>query len=149
MVTADDIMARLATVYDPELPMMSVIDLGIARRVERRDEQWRVVITPTFSGCPAMTAIRQNIRQALQDDAVGRFELVVELSPPWRSSDVTARGRDLLRANGIAFAEDGARCPRCDSADVISIAEYGSVACKSFARCLACKEPFEIFKQHG
>ena len=147
MVSAD-VAALLAEVCDPELPMLSIADLGILRRVERQEDSWLVVITPTFSGCPAMHEIEHNIRATLARHEVGEFKIVKELAPPWRSADVTASGRRILRENGIAVADDGVRCPRCNSTNTLGISEYGATACKSFARCLSCKEPFEVFKAH-
>lgn len=149
MVTADDIMAVLRQVHDPELPFVSVCDLGIVRRVDAcGDGEFTVVITPTFSGCPAYTVIEQRIDAALRDAGV-ECRVARELSRPWKSSDVTPAGRAALKANGIAVACDGAsepRCPHCDNADIETISEFGAVACKRFARCLRCCEPFEVFK---
>lgn len=148
-MVAAQINALLAQVCDPELPNVSITDLGIVRRIAQRgDGCWEVVITPTFSGCPAMNEIENGIRTALRAGGVAHFEVVKELSPPWRSSDVNPRGRDALRASGIAVADDGVRCPRCNSSNTLGISEYGATACKSFARCLSCKEPFEVFKAH-
>lgn len=146
MVTADDIMSILNRVHDPELPFVSICELGIVRRVEDAgDGEFTVVITPTFSGCPAYTVIERDIDAALRDAGV-ECRVVRELSPPWRASDVTEAGRAALKANGIAVAIDGARCPHCDSGDIECISEFGATACKRFARCLRCDEPFEVFK---
>lgn len=146
MVTADDIMFILNRVHDPELPFVSICELGIVRRVEDAgDGEFTVVITPTFSGCPAYTVIERDIDAALRDAGV-ECRVVRELSPPWRASDVTQAGRAALKANGIAVAIDGARCPHCDSADIEGLSEFGATACKRFARCLRCAEPFEVFK---
>ncbi|MCH9757745.1 MAG: phenylacetate-CoA oxygenase subunit PaaJ [Proteobacteria bacterium] len=143
-----DIIDLLAAVKDPELPMISIFDLGILRRVLQQNGRWQVIITPTFSGCPAINEIERNIHTVLTQGNVGEFDIVKELSPPWRSTDVSASGRKLLHENGIAFADDGVRCPRCDSTNTLGISDYGATACKSFARCLSCKEPFEVFKAH-
>lgn len=162
MVTMDnmnagvaDIMEVLRRVHDPELPFVSVCDLGIVRRVEKRrdddgdgDGEFTVTITPTFSGCPAYSVIQRDIDAALR--AAGfNCRVVKELSPPWRSGDVSEAGRAALRANGIAVVcggDAGPRCPHCDSGDTETLSEFGATACKSFARCLRCAEPFEVFK---
>jgi len=152
--TVADIMTVLRRVHDPELPFVSVCDLGIVRRVEKRrgdgdgDVEFTVTITPTFSGCPAYSVIQRDIDAALC--AAGfNCRVVKELSPPWRSGDVTEAGRAALRDNGIAVVcggDAGPRCPHCDSGDTETLSEFGATACKSFARCLRCAEPFEVFK---
>jgi len=147
-MVAADLMAILRQVTDPELPFVSVCDLGIVRRVEEDGGQYTVVITPTFSGCPAFSVIERDIDAALRASGVA-FRVVKELSPPWRSSDVTEAGRAALKANGIAVVcggESGPRCPHCDSDNVETVSEFGATACKRFARCLRCSEPFEVFK---
>ncbi|MDD9856677.1 MAG: phenylacetate-CoA oxygenase subunit PaaJ [Gammaproteobacteria bacterium] len=140
------IKAILGKVRDPELPMISICDLGIVRRIEEGGGQYTVVITPTFSGCPAMTMIEQNIAAALAEAGVESFRIVKELSPPWQSTDVTEAGRKLLMANGIAVACEGVRCPHCQSDNTETVSEFGATACKRFARCRCCREPFEVFK---
>ena len=147
-MVAADLMAILRQVTDPELPFVSVCDLGIVRRVEEDHGQYTVVITPTFSGCPAFSVIERDIDAALRASGVA-FRVVKELSPPWRSSDVTEAGRAALKANGVAVVcggESGPRCPHCDSDNVETVSEFGATACKRFARCLRCSEPFEVFK---
>jgi len=147
-MVAADLMAILRQVTDPELPFVSVCDLGIVRRIEEDRGQCTVVITPTFSGCPAFSVIERDIDAALRAAGVA-FRVVKELSPPWRSSDVTEAGRAALKANGIAVVcggESEPRCPHCDSDNVETVSEFGATACKRFARCLRCSEPFEVFK---
>jgi len=153
MVGADaaGIMQIVRRVHDPELPFVSIGDLGIVRRVEVSDaspHQFTVVITPTFSGCPAYRVIEQHIGAALREAGVV-CRVVRELSPPWSPGDVTPAGRAALKANGIAVACGGASrpcCPHCDSADIETVSEFGATACKRLARCLRCREPFEVFK---
>lgn len=143
---AAGVMEILRRVHDPELPFISIGDLGIVRRVENDgDGEFTVVITPTFSGCPAYHVIEQHIDAALREAGI-KFRVVRELSPPWSPGDVTPAGRAALKANGIAVAIDGARCPHCDSADIETVSDFGATACKRFARCLRCDEPFEVFK---
>ena len=141
-----DIRAVLETVMDPEIPVVSVIDLGIVRDVTAD----RVRITPTYSGCPATEVIERTIREAL--DAAGFREVVIEteLSPPWTTDWITDQGKAALRAYGIAPPElaKAATCPQCGSTDTEEVSRFGSTPCKAQWRCKACLEPFERFKCH-
>ncbi|HEV7265279.1 MAG TPA: 1,2-phenylacetyl-CoA epoxidase subunit PaaD [Falsiroseomonas sp.] len=145
-------------VPDPEIPVITIADLGVLRDA-RVDEQGRVEldITPTYSGCPAMTMIAQSIEIALAAHGLdARVRLV--LSPAWTTGWMTQQGRDKLRAYGIAppppratrralFGEDDAvACPRCDSTATEKLSEFGSTPCKALWRCTACREPFDHFK---
>ncbi len=145
----------LANVPDPEIPAVSVIDLGIVREIHAN----RVVITPTYTGCPATLAIEQMIRQEL--DANGFADVTIEtaLSPPWSSDWLSDEGREKLRAYGIAPPPKGAaqaslrndthaQCPRCGSMNTEEISRFGSTPCKALWRCKACAEPFDRFKCH-
>ena len=148
----------LATVPDPELPVLSIVDLGIVRHVHRgADERLHIGLTPTYSGCPATEVIRDAVRRTL--DAHGHPDAVLEtvLSPPWSSTWLTPAGRRKLQAFGIAPPEDGAppgrawqaapvTCPRCGSRASERLSEFGSTPCKAHYRCLACLEPFDYFK---
>lgn len=140
----------LQSVMDPEIPVLSVVDLGIVRYVRDDGACLRVGITPTYSGCPATEVIERSIREAL---AVNQLEdVIVEtvLSPPWTSEWLSGEGRRKLEAFGIAAP--GARtaaqaaCPRCGSHDVERISEFGSTPCKAHYRCAGCLEPFDLFK---
>ena len=136
----------LAEVPDPEIPAVSVVDLGIVRAVEDR----KVVITPTYTGCPATLAIEQAIRAAL--DAAGYRDMAIDtrIAPPWSTDFISAEGRDKLRRYGIAPPDpSGAvHCPQCGSDDVEEVSRFGSTPCKSQFRCRACLEPFDRFKCH-
>lgn len=159
----------LDTVHDPEIPSVSIIDLGIVREVTAADTAHvEVALTPTYSGCPAIETIEQDAAASL----TGEFDTVVVrsvLQPAWTTDWMTERGRARLKAAGIAppqhvvasprtiaspLAMVGApaplapTCPRCESADVERIAEFGSTSCKSLWRCRACREPFDHFKAH-
>lgn len=137
-----DILAR---VPDPEIPAVSIVDLGIVREV--RDDA--VVITPTYSGCPATLAIEAGIRAAL--DASGHADMKIEtvLSPPWTTDWISEEGRAKLLAYGIAPpSHSPAACPRCASTDTEEISRFGSTPCKALHRCRACGEPFDRFKCH-
>ena len=138
----------LAAVPDPEIPVVSIVDLGIVRYV-RRDSAGRlhVGITPTYSGCPATAVIRSATRAAL--DAAGHADALLEevLAPAWSSDWVTPAGRARLAAFGIAPPAPGAaRCPRCGSTATERVSEFGSTPCKAHYRCTACREPFDRFK---
>jgi len=151
----DRINAVLAHVPDPEIPAVSVLDLGIVRDVSEA----RVVITPTYTGCPATLAIEQSIRAAL--DANGHSGVAIEttLSPPWSTDWISDEGREKLRAYGIAPPPKGAsaaslknqtaaECPQCGSSNTEELSRFGSTPCKALWRCKACSEPFDRFKCH-
>jgi ring-1,2-phenylacetyl-CoA epoxidase subunit PaaD len=141
-----DIWAVLKDVPDPEIPAVSVLDLGIVRSV---DEQ-KVVITPTYSGCPATDFIERSIREAL--DAAGYRDVSIEtvLSPPWSTDWISEEGREKLKAYGIAPPDlaKSATCPRCGSTDTEEVSRFGSTPCKAQWRCKSCLEPFDRFKCH-
>jgi len=135
----------LRQVPDPEIPVISVVDLGIVRSVEPD----RVVITPTYTGCPAAQVIERDIRDAL--DAAGYRQVRIEttLSPAWTTDWITREGRDKLRAYGIAPpTRNSVECPQCGSAQTEEISRFGSTPCKSLWRCRDCAEPFDLFKCH-
>ena len=144
-----------ASVPDPEVPCVTVADLGILRGVDLVDGVAVARVSPTYSGCPAVLAIELAVEAALREAG---FEARVErvLSPPWTTDWITAEGREKLRAYGIAppagagkgslFAEGRPDCPRCGSAETEEISRFGSTACKAQWRCRACLEPFDYFK---
>jgi ring-1,2-phenylacetyl-CoA epoxidase subunit PaaD len=140
------IWAVLKDVPDPEIPAVSVLDLGIVRSVD--DE--KVVITPTYSGCPATHFIEQSIRDAL--DAAGYRDVAIEtrLAPAWTTDWISSEGKAKLAAYGIAPPDLArtATCPQCGSTDTEEISRFGSTPCKSQWRCKACLEPFDRFKCH-
>ena len=136
----------LAGVPDPEIPAVSVVDLGIVRGVENG----KVVITPTYTGCPATEVIERSIRDAL--DAAGFRDVAIEtrMAPPWTTEWISAEGREKLRRYGIAPPEPSGtvNCPQCGSSDVEEVSRFGSTPCKSQFRCRDCLEPFDRFKCH-
>ena len=159
--TADTTAARAwqvaAAVLDPEIPGLTVADLGVLRGVEIVDGVVEVTITPTYSGCPAMAAIRLDILAALIDAGLGEARIKMVLSPAWTTDWISAAGKAKLSAYGIAppvgpagkaalFGQDAVVCPRCGSGETERIAEFGSTPCKALWRCLACREPFDYFK---
>jgi len=149
------ILGLLSSVPDPEIPCVSVLDLGIVREVSEA----RVIITPTYTGCPATTAIEQSIRRALDDSGFANVAIETTLSPPWSTDWITEAGREKLRAYGIAPPPKGANaaslknaqapeCPRCGSFNTEELSRFGSTPCKALWRCRACAEPFDRFKCH-
>ena len=160
------IWSILEVVCDPEVPVLSVIDLGIIRDVKlirtNEEEGIEVVVTPTYSGCPAMDVIRMNIRMELLQHGYKNVQITTVLSPAWTTDWMTDAGKQKLKAYGIAppnplqqvcntqlFAEDEAvQCPHCNSYNTRRISEFGSTACKSLFQCNDCQEPFDYFKCH-
>ena len=138
--------AVLETVMDPEIPVVSVMDLGIVRDVR----PGKVTITPTYSGCPATDVIERTIREAL--DANGYRDVAIEtvLTPPWTTDWISEQGKERLHAYGIAPPElaKAATCPRCGSTDTEEVSRFGSTPCKAQWRCKDCLEPFDRFKCH-
>ena len=142
------IMAVLETVPDPEIPVLSITDLGIVRDIE--DDPPRVLITPTYTGCPATLAIEQLIRDALDRAGFGDVYVERQLFPPWTTDWISERGRERLKAYGIAPPSPSAEaeCPLCRSTDTVEVSRFGSTPCKAQWRCNACLEPFDRFKCH-
>jgi ring-1,2-phenylacetyl-CoA epoxidase subunit PaaD len=142
------IMAVLETVADPEIPVLSITDLGIVRGFAENPP--RVLISPTYTGCPATVAIEMLIREAL--DNAGFHDVHIErvLFPPWTTDWISARGRERLKAYGIAppTLSGTAECPQCGSSDTVEVSRFGSTPCKAQWRCKSCLEPFDRFKCH-
>lgn len=154
----------LHAVPDPEIPVISVTELGIVREVHARDGGLHVVVTPTYSGCPATEVIAQSIRDALVEAGAGDVTVETRLAPAWTTDWITDAAKDKLRAYGIAppggnianeapvgpqpirFAPRKLACPRCGSTDTVRLSQFGSTACKALYRCRSCLEPFEYFK---
>ena len=167
MVSTMTAYAVARTVTDPEMPMLTLEDLGVLRAVEVTDDGAVVVaITPTYSGCPAMATMRDDLVHRLTDAGYADVRVRIELSPAWSSDWITERGRAALAAHGLSApgpapqtASNGPvplsllpvrrdlRCPRCGSAEVELTSEFGATACKALYRCAACLEPFEHVKE--
>ena len=155
---SSEIIEYLSEIRDPEIPVLSITDLGILRSVEISDEKVTVKITPTYSGCPAMDMIRDEIRASLTSHGVLNFRIEQVLSPAWTTDWMTDSGKQKLQEYGIAVpaksgcfltAEDHPEsCPHCHSTHIEMISRFGSTACKALYRCLDCKEPFDYFKCH-
>jgi len=167
MSTVTDISTRavwdlLEAVTDPEVPVLSILDLGIVRDVKVNNSTVDIVITPTYSGCPAMDVISMSIRMQLLSNGYKQVNISQVLSPAWTTDWMTEAGKAKLKAYGIAppnptqsvcnmelFAEDEAvQCPHCNSWNTRRLSEFGSTACKSLFQCNDCHEPFDYFKCH-
>lgn len=158
----ETVMQWLHDVPDPEIPVISVVDLGIVRDVQWQEGECVVTITPTYSGCPAMREITQDIVQVLRAKGVEQVRVETTLSPPWTTDWMTDRGREALRSYGIAPPVEQAidlsgimrrndppvPCPQCGSLRTRLISRFGSTACKALYCCNACGEPFDYFKTH-
>ena len=148
-----------AQVVDPEIPVLTIADLGVLRDVAIRNGQVEVAITPTYSGCPAMNMITLEIELALQREGFCNSKVRTVLSPAWTTDWMSEDGRRKLREYGIAppqastsrralFGEQQVACPQCGSANTEVLSEFGSTSCKALWRCKSCREPFDYFKCH-
>ncbi len=149
------ILAILAEVTDPEVPVLTITDLGIVRDVKITGDQVEVIITPTYTGCPAMDMIAMNIKLALIEHGFSNIKITSVLSPAWTTDWMSDAGKRKLKEYGIAapnkkftIPTDGIGCPRCNSSNTKLISEFGSTACKALYQCRDCKEPFDYFKCH-
>nr|WP_243742604.1 1,2-phenylacetyl-CoA epoxidase subunit PaaD [Actinorugispora endophytica] len=158
--------AVAGSVPDPELPMLTLADLGVLRGVEvTADGTVRVSLTPTYSGCPALAEMGADVRRRLAEAGYGRVEVRTVLSPAWSSDWITERGRRALADHGVSPpgpaparapgpvplvlgpTRPAVRCPRCGSADTEELSRFGATSCRALWRCRACREPFEHFKE--
>jgi ring-1,2-phenylacetyl-CoA epoxidase subunit PaaD len=164
--TLADARAIAATVTDPELPMLTLHDLGVLRDVRVEGDRVIVEITPTYSGCPAMAEMRADLAARLRSAGYRDVDVRTVLSPPWTTDDITERGRRVLAEHGIAPPGPAPRrasgpvplmlgvrpvvvaCPLCGSGDTELVSQFGATSCKSLHRCVACREPFEHVKAH-
>lgn len=152
MVSKAHIAELLENVKDPEIPVISIKDLGILREVNVSEGHVEVVITPTYSGCPAMLEIEREIHNTLKQEGINDFKIKTVLSPAWTTEWMTEEGKARLKEYGIAppnptNPEDIA-CPQCGSKNTQLVSEFGSTACKSLFKCQDCLEPFDYFKCH-
>lgn len=151
----------LEEVKDPEVPVLSILDLGIVRNLSYNDGNINIIITPTYSGCPAMDTISMDIRLKLIEKGYRRVSIQQQLSPAWTTDWMTEEGKQKLKAFGIAppnpkqqfctsemFREEAVQCPHCNAYHTELISQFSSTACKAMYRCLDCKEAFDYFKCH-
>jgi len=151
----EKIRQLLEEVTDPEIPVLTIGDLGIIKDVKRDGETVEVIITPTYTGCPAMDMITINIKLALAEHGYKNVKVSSVLAPAWTTDWMTESGKRKLKEYGIAapdnkfrIAKDGVECPHCNSANTRLVSEFGSTACKALYQCNDCKEPFDYFKCH-
>jgi ring-1,2-phenylacetyl-CoA epoxidase subunit PaaD len=156
------IRSILETVTDPEIPVLTITDLGILRDIKINGDEIEVTITPTYTGCPAMDMISMNIKLALLEHGYNNIKITSVLSPSWTTEWMSENGKQKLKEYGIAppnpkqqvcdqnlFAEaEAVQCPHCNSFHTHRISEFGSTACKALYQCDDCKEPFDYFKCH-
>jgi ring-1,2-phenylacetyl-CoA epoxidase subunit PaaD len=146
----------LQQISDPELPVLSITDLGMVRDVERDGAGWHITFTPTYSGCPATEYLLNAIEQTLNEAGFSPVKITISLSPAWTTDWMNADARQRLREYGVAppqgqtcekpLAHGSVQCPRCGSEHTEKISEFGSTACKALYRCCECREPFDYFK---
>jgi ring-1,2-phenylacetyl-CoA epoxidase subunit PaaD len=164
MVTAEQIYEWLSTVTDPEVPVLTILDLGIVRNVQVGEKNGEpsveITITPTYSGCPAMDVIAMQIRMVLLSKGIKHINIENQLSPAWTTDWMSEAGKQKLVEYGIAppyrksanplglFEDDNVPCPRCGSEDTELTAQFAATSCKSLYKCNTCHEPFEHFKCH-
>lgn len=159
MWTKDEIAVWLEDVTDPEIPVLTVMDMGIVRDIRIDEQRVEVDITPTYTGCPAMDEISVNIQKRLKEGGVPEVSVKEVLTPSWTTDWLTEKGREKLEAYGIApptdesadkrslfNAQPTVRCPQCKSENTVRVSQFGSTACKALYRCEDCKEPFDYFK---
>lgn len=146
-VTTASIWELLKTIPDPEIPAVSIVDLGIVRNVEFDDNQFNITITPTYSGCPAFSFMKEEIIRHLETEGITNYQIDTALAPPWTTDWMSDEVKSKLKKAGIAPPSREVACPQCDSQNVQVISEFGSTACKSLYKCIECIEIFHHFKQ--
>jgi ring-1,2-phenylacetyl-CoA epoxidase subunit PaaD len=161
-ISKEDVHSILETVTDPEVPALTIIDLGILRDIKINGDEVEVVITPTYTGCPAMDMITANIKLALIEKGYRNVKVTSVLSPVWTTDWMSEEGKRKLKEYGIAppnpkqqvchqelfAAAEAVQCPHCNSFHTQRVSEFGSTACKALYKCDDCKEPFDYFKCH-
>ena len=162
MVSAEQVLGWLGEVSDPEIPAISIVDLGIVRQVAWTGDTCEVVLTPTYSGCPATTVIANAVRDKLHAHGVDKVSVAMRLAPAWSTDWISASGRAALKDFGIAPPAERAvdvsgllarrgpaiACPLCGSVHTRMVSQFGSTACKALYQCRDCREPFDYFKPH-
>ena len=155
MTALERARAVVGTVVDPELPVVTLADLGVLRGVEVHGTRVVVTLTPTYSGCPAMDEIRSDVETALRTAGFEDVEVRTVLTPPWSTAQMTGAAREALRAYGVAPPSSGpvlvplrrrVACPQCGSTDTEELTRFGAAPCRALWRCTACREPFDLFK---
>ena len=149
LASEQEVWDWLEAVPDPEIPVISVVDLGVVRDVDVQDDRVRVTITPTYSGCPAMRVIAMDIETELIKHGLKDVQIETRIAPAWTTDWLSEKGKARLEEFGIAppqVAGGPERCPRCKSKNVEKVSQFGSTPCKAQWRCRDCIEPFDYFK---
>ncbi len=136
----------LNAVPDPEIPVISVVELGVIREVKFENNCFIISITPTYSGCPAVKTFMDDIKNCLIKNDINNFKLKIVYAPAWTTEWMTDTTKEKLRKFGIAPPSNIVNCPQCNSKNTTLISEFGSTACKSLFKCTDCLEPFDFFK---
>ncbi len=136
----------LNTVPDPEIPVISVVELGVIHDVKSINNTFLIYITPTYSGCPAIKTFQDDINSCLRKNQIENFELIIKYDPPWTTDLMNDETKEKLMNYGISPPSNTVVCPQCKSEKTQLISEFGSTACKSLYKCINCLEPFEHFK---
>ena len=136
----------LDTVPDPEIPAISVVELGVIRDIKFTDNCYQIYITPTYSGCPAIKTFMDDIKNCLKENSIYNIQLKLVYSPAWTTDWMTEKTKLKLKEYGISPPSDTVVCPQCNSTKTNLISEFGATACKSLYKCIECLEPFEHFK---
>ena len=140
------IWTLLNTVPDPEIPVISIVELGVVRDVIFTNKSYTIFITPTYSGCPAIKTFTDDIKICLKKNGIRNFKIRLIYSPPWTTDWMTKKTKEKLNKYGIAPPSDTVICPQCNSKKVELVSEFGATACKAMYKCIDCLEPFEFFK---
>jgi len=146
-ISTDTIWGILKTIPDPEIPEISIVDLGIIREVQYAAATFTIIITPTYSGCPAMYLIKEEIIHNLESQGIMNYQIETSLAPPWTTDWMSDEVKAKLKDAGIAPPSNNIICPQCDSSEIEVISDFGSTACKALYKCNQCYEPFHHFKQ--
>ena len=159
MKSLDDIKKAISEIPDPEIPVISIKELGVLRKIFYDKDRLKVVITPTYSGCPAMDRFQKDITEKLELLEVKNFEIKMQFDPAWTTDWITDEAKEKLRAYGIAppahktndknillGIKQKVECPRCKTKETELVSQFSSTACKAMYRCTSCLEPFEYFK---
>lgn len=159
MYTKQEVLDYLSVIADPEIPVVSIQEMGMLQDVIISDSGYEVILTPTYTGCPAMSIIEADIKALLQEKGISPVKVTMVYSPAWTTDWMNDTAKEKMRQYGIAppmhsscgnmfMAEQHVHCPHCDSADTNLISRFGATACKALYKCNTCKEPFEYFKCH-
>jgi ring-1,2-phenylacetyl-CoA epoxidase subunit PaaD len=158
MVSEKVIFDLLEGVFDPEVPVLTIVDLGIVRSVQYHEKQLIIEITPTYIGCPAMQTIEKDIETKLKSNGIQKFEIKTSIAPAWTTDWMSEKGKQKLKEYGIAPPQEEldksvlfgeplvVPCPKCNAKETKMVSQFGSTACKAHYQCKACQEPFDYFK---